>query len=157
MNSFFYHKLVNFNGRFNYDGVQKWTKRIDIFCSNQIFFPININREHWALVCVSMLSKKIKYFDSLGTDGTRISRNILKWPEQESVSRTQKPISGFSMENIRCPLQSNGFDCGVFTLGFADLLANDLPVEIMQQSLCENIRLALCVWIVRGIMVLLLY
>ena len=65
MSSFFYHKLVNFNGGFSYDGVRKWTKRIDIFCSNQIYFPININRENWAHVCVSMLSKKIKYFDSL--------------------------------------------------------------------------------------------
>lgn len=150
MSSFFYTKLVHFQGGFNYSGVKNWTKKIDIFTCNQVFFPINIKNEHWTLVCVSMLQKKIYYLDSLGRSGKTITGNILKWLQEESLSRTQKPAPGFSVEDISCPQQSNSYDCGIFTLAFVDLLANELSVEIMQQSLCDNLRLSLCIAITRG-------
>lgn len=154
MSSFFYTKLVHFEGGFNYLGVKKWTKNIDIFTCNLIFFPINIKREHWALACVSMLRKKVWYFDSLGRIGKSVTGNILKWLQEESLSRNQKPIYGFSVEDACCPQQLTSYDCGIFTLAFVDLLANDLPVDIMQQSLCDNLRSSLCIWLVRGVLVL---
>ena len=154
MNSFFYLKLAQEEGGFNYSNVKRWTKNIDIFTCNQIFFPINFKEEHWALVCVSMLRKKILYLDSVSRSGSIITENILKWLQEESLSRTMKPLSSFSVEDVCCPQQSTSYDCGIFILAFVDLLANDLPVDIMQQSLCDNLRLSLCIWIVRGRLVL---
>lgn len=154
MSSFFYQKLVHFNGGFNYSGVKKWTKHIDIFSSSRIFFPININRQHWVVVCVSMHNKKVQYFDSLGNDGRIISENILRWLQLESSSRIQCNLNGFTTESVRCPLQSTGWDCGIFALAFIDLLSNNLAVDIMRQSFCDNIRKSLCFWIFRGRMVM---
>ena len=157
MNSFFYLKLAQEEGGFNYSNVKRWTKNVDIFTCNQIFFPINFKKEHWALVCVSMLRKKILYLDSVSRSGKTITENILKWLQEESLSRTKKPLSSFSVEDVCCPQQSTSYDCGIFILAFVDLLANDLPVGIMQQSLCDNLRLSLCIWIVRGRLVLVIF
>ena len=53
-NTFFYSALTTKNGKkmFNYDGIKRWTKTIDIFTKPYVVVPINIDL-HWfvAIIC----------------------------------------------------------------------------------------------------------
>ena len=52
-------------GGFDYTGVRRWTKKVDLFGKDMIFFPLH-QGTHWALAVVNMRAKKIQYFDSMG-------------------------------------------------------------------------------------------
>ena len=45
LNSFFYTKLIN--GGYNYAGVRRWTKAVDVFQHDLLLTPINLNNTHW--------------------------------------------------------------------------------------------------------------
>jgi sentrin-specific protease 1 len=45
LNSFFYTKLVN--AGYQYAGVRRWTKKVDVFEHDVIIVPINISNAHW--------------------------------------------------------------------------------------------------------------
>ncbi|KAK4565984.1 hypothetical protein LTR86_003833 [Recurvomyces mirabilis] len=57
-NSFFYTSLSTKNGKkvFNYEGVKKWTKNIDLFAMPFVVVPINIDL-HWILAIVCNLDR----------------------------------------------------------------------------------------------------
>ena len=50
---------------FDYPGVRRWTKKVDVFAHDMIFIPLHQGL-HWALAVVNMRAKRIQYFDSLG-------------------------------------------------------------------------------------------
>ena len=150
MNSFFYDKLVDHGRGFKYSNVQKWVKGVDIFSCNRVFIPINMS-QHWSLVCVSIPTREILYLDSLGKDGKTVMLNITKWLQNElSFKHSGCDIHDFTEKNVRCPLQLNGDDCGIFVLTFVDLLSNDCSLDIMNQSQCYGIRKLIAFWIIRG-------
>jgi hypothetical protein len=64
METFAYTKMSP-RGGFDYTGVRRWTKKVDLFGKDMIFFPLH-QGTHWALAVVNMRAKKIQYFDSMG-------------------------------------------------------------------------------------------
>ncbi len=152
MNSFFYQKLICYGEGFKYSSVEKWTKGIDVFTYNQVFIPIHA-AQHWSIVHVSMLQREIAFLDSLGKDGEGILKDVLRWLKEEYASKhksREESFGPFSIKKVVCPRQMNGDDCGVFALAFVDLLANELPINVMTQCLCERVRKLIAFWIVRG-------
>ena len=150
LNTFFYSKLIDYGRGFKYSNVRKWLKGINIFTYSRVFIPINIS-QHWSLICVSVSTREIMYLDSMGKDGKDIMTNISKWLLNESNGSYD--FLEFTEKNSKCPQQVNGDDCGVFVLSFVDLLSNDLPLDMITQSRCEDIRKSLAFWIVRGSLV----
>ena len=134
MNSFFYSKLALSQGGFNYNNIKKWTKRQNVFSYNRIFIPINASN-HWIMVCVSIPTREIMYLNSLSAlkdDGKTITINIIMWLRLEFESRSLSgPFPDFNVKPVHCPQQLNTDDCGVFILAYADLLSNELDLDVM--------------------------
>ncbi len=62
--SLFYQRL----SKVGYRGVQRWTRRVDIFSSRLIIIPVNINGVHWTLVTIDLdrsIPVRLRYFDSM--------------------------------------------------------------------------------------------
>ena len=57
--SFFMNNLVSTTGKFNFESIRKWTKRVNIFEKKLVIFPCNLKGSdeeqddkgfHWTLV-----------------------------------------------------------------------------------------------------------
>ncbi|KAL7275780.1 hypothetical protein RUND412_001259 [Rhizina undulata] len=64
LNTFFYERLTrkNANGKRNFEGVMKWTAKVDLFKTNYIIIPIN-ESTHWylAIICnLQHLERKLQ-------------------------------------------------------------------------------------------------
>ena len=62
--SLFYQRL----SEAGYSGVQRWTRRVDIFSNCLIIIPVNINGVHWTLVTIDLdcsIPVRLRYFDSM--------------------------------------------------------------------------------------------
>eukprot|EP00911_Craspedida_sp_UC1_P000752 UC1_evm1s575 len=81
-NSFFLTKLR----RSGYDGVRRWTKKVDIFSNEMLLVPVHLPR-HWALCVVWLTARRLEYYDSLGGSGGRILRLVMSYLEAEHLAR----------------------------------------------------------------------
>jgi hypothetical protein len=126
-NSFFYKNLstkgpasiARWAGRAKIGG--KDLKRVDT-----IFIPVNPG-VHWTLLVVSPSKRSIEYFDSLS--GSRPSPtnnvytdNVKKWLKQEMGTEYNDAEWTVRIRNDG-PQQNNGYDCGVFAITTAKLIA----------------------------------
>ncbi|KAG8135847.1 putative Sentrin-specific protease 2 protein [Naja naja] len=130
--TFFYSKLSSMG----YNAVKRWTKEVDLFQHDIILVPIHI-RLHWALVVIDLRRKTIKYFDSMGQNGTRICMRLLQYLQEESKAKKNLDINIsswtlYSMKPHEIPQQLNGSDCGMFTCKFADFVSRDKPIAFTQ-------------------------
>lgn len=151
MSTFFYAKLMDYGKGFNYANVKRWYRGIDIFSRRRIFIPINM-AQHWSLVCIHLPNNEIQYVDSIKSNKKKdaIMKNIARWLKSELIFRNGDDSRVFTETTVTCPQQENCYDCGVFVLSFAELLSNDLPLDMMSQSHCDRMRKAIAFWIVRG-------
>ena len=68
-NYFFYthfFQMLCAEDRYCYKTVKHHTNNVDIFAHNRLFFPVNVDNQHWFCVAIFMDEKKIVSFDSLG-------------------------------------------------------------------------------------------
>lgn len=120
-----------------YSSVKKWMKKAkkDISKLEMIICPININQTHWVTGAIDLKNKKLLYMDSLaGLETPHGSRSLCSLSEYltgEAEKQGQAQVSqGFEMVQVTtCPQQSNGYDCGVFTLMNSLHLAKGSPLE----------------------------
>ncbi|GAQ85712.1 hypothetical protein KFL_002500100 [Klebsormidium nitens] len=131
LNSFFYTKLVN--GGYNYTGVRRWTKRVDVFQQDLLLTPINLNNAHWALISVNLKDRCVEYYDSLcgpveSARARTITETVLRYLEDESQDKRQRELEDRKKWAVKqmlhgVPQQGDGGSCGVFACAYADLLA----------------------------------
>jgi hypothetical protein len=145
--SFFMSQLLNTgrNGRaaprYTYNNVKKWDKNLrrrhKILGVREIFVPINHKCEHWLLLRANTESKVITLWDSQGRKpsnklyletmlrylGDKFTEHIGGDCEAWMASWTLVDESELS------PRQSNGYDCGIFTMCNATFLAQHLPLS----------------------------
>ncbi|KAI4740026.1 cysteine proteinase [Aureobasidium sp. EXF-12298] len=92
-NSFFYETLSTLPSRkrgFNYEGVKRWTRNIDLFSHPYVAVPIN-TQYHWFLVIICNLDKlerKLK-LEGLGDEEE-------EGPENEHQSTVEEPVQSQS-------------------------------------------------------------
>ena len=140
-NSFLMATLRPNRGAYEYKRVQRWTKTFDLFSLNKVFIPINIDDTHWTLAVIDMTNKVIRYYDSSGGAGREYLGKLLDYVKDEWThkKRTSPPAWMSEWRLIEgsqsTPQQHNSYDCGVFVLCSADLLAQDLPLLFDQQDL----------------------
>ncbi|EPS73592.1 hypothetical protein M569_01169, partial [Genlisea aurea] len=125
-NTFFFRKLVNGNGGYNFQSVKRWTTRRKLgyflWDCEKIFVPIH-KEVHWCLAIINKKEKKFQYLDSLrGTD--RHVLNVLsRYTVDEAKDKTGQDIDISSWEHefvSDLPAQENGFDCGMFMIKYVD-------------------------------------
>uniref|UniRef100_A0A3Q3VYR7 Ubiquitin-like protease family profile domain-containing protein n=1 Tax=Mola mola TaxID=94237 RepID=A0A3Q3VYR7_MOLML len=83
-NSFFHKQLV----AKGYDGVKRWTKKVDLFSKWLLLIPIHLEI-HWSLITVTMATKTISYYDSQGIVFRHTTDNIMKYLLSEAKEKKQ--------------------------------------------------------------------
>uniref|UniRef100_A0AAV2L0V2 Ubiquitin-like protease family profile domain-containing protein n=1 Tax=Knipowitschia caucasica TaxID=637954 RepID=A0AAV2L0V2_KNICA len=120
-NSFFHKQLV----AKGYEGVKRWTKKIDLFSKWLVLIPIHLEI-HWSLVTVSMAHKTISYYDSQGIVFRHTTENIMKYLLAEAKEKKQTAFQkGWKLTIVKgIPQQKNDSDCGVFVLEVVRAVSN---------------------------------
>lgn len=130
--SFFYSNLKKPGG---YENVRRWARRAkvggtDLFKVEWVFIPVNVGGNHWTLAVVSPTRKTIEYFDSMHGSASQIINNIRAWLAGELGTAyvadewtVRDDDQGRYAGRGKGPTQTNGSDCGVFTVTTAKLIS----------------------------------
>jgi sentrin-specific protease 1 len=158
-NTFFVERLLKTDNEYTYNNVKRWSKKIDIFELDKIFFPINIDNSHWSLAVVYPQLKQIQYFDSLlllGDEGSYFMSGLLRWVIDEAQNRKKVTIDPKTWTLINrsheIPRQENSYDCGMFTIICSDFLLDNLPINVdsYSQEKMPFLRLKVASFIFKG-------
>lgn len=84
-NSFFFQQLVTKG----YEGVRRWTKKVDLFSKTLLLVPIHLEDIHWCLMAADIASKRIDLYDSQGMMFKEDAQDILKYLETEAKEKKQ--------------------------------------------------------------------
>ncbi|XP_027541474.1 sentrin-specific protease 5 isoform X1 [Neopelma chrysocephalum] len=112
-NSFFHRQLVTKG----YNGVKRWTKKVDLFKKTLLLIPIHLE-VHWSLITVNIPSRIISFYDSQGIHFKFCVENIRKYLLTEAKEKNRPEfLQGWQTAVTKCiPQQKNDSDCGVFVL-----------------------------------------
>ena len=78
-------------GVYDYSGVKRWFKNVNIFEMDKIFVPIHHGRMHWMCTVICMTEKKICMYDSMGGHGMEYLEALLAFINDEHM--TKKGVS----------------------------------------------------------------
>ncbi|XP_075058334.1 sentrin-specific protease 5 [Mixophyes fleayi] len=131
-NSFFHRQLMTKG----YNGVKRWTKKVDIFKKTLLLIPIHLE-VHWSLIAVNIPNKIISYYDSQGIHFKFCVENIRKYLLTEAKEKNQQEfLQGWQTAVTKCiPQQKNDSDCGVFMLKYCKCLALEQPFQFSQEDM----------------------
>ncbi|CAN2388779.1 sentrin specific peptidase 5 [Pristimantis euphronides] len=129
----FFHKQFMTKG---YDGVKRWTKKVDLFKKTLVLIPVHL-KVHWVLVAVNIQNKTITFYNSQGKNKRFCTKNILRYIVTEAKERNRPDFLQDWQTTIEkyLPLQKNGFDCGVFMLQYCKCLAREQPFLFSQEDM----------------------
>jgi sentrin-specific protease 1 len=141
--SFFFEKLFENSGEYNYGSVKRWSKKVtctngNVFKLGKMVVPVNVGGAHWCLAVAHVAQRRVQYYDSMGGGGLRylsgLKRFFLdeakKYPGDAvaaSVASWAEVPTQVWADGGACvtPQQDNGVDCGVFTCYFANYVSAD--------------------------------
>jgi len=140
--SMFMSKLLNGrndsigNPRYNYKEVKQWDKRNSILNFKQIYVPINAGGYHWILLCADLVRKSIELYDPRGVMKSnqlylKTMYRFLKDKHMEAgAPHGENWLVGWTLaDNSHCsPIQSDGYNCGLFLIANATILSQGLPL-----------------------------
>ncbi|MCI4383554.1 hypothetical protein PGIGA_G00027930 [Pangasianodon gigas] len=131
-NSFFYKQLV----AKGYEGVKRWTKKVDVFSKRLLLIPLHLEI-HWSLITVDVPKQNINFYDSQGILFKFAVENILKYIIAEAKEKKHAALQkGWKMTvNKGIPQQKNDNDCGVFVLEYCKCLAFKEPLQFTQEDM----------------------
>ncbi|ORX59347.1 cysteine proteinase [Piromyces finnis] len=136
-NTFFYGTLSSTG----YRAVRRWTRKFDLFLYDFVIVPIHLGN-HWCCSAINFKKKRFEYYDSLhGSDRNAlyILRNYI---QEESRDKKKCEYDFTGWENYcpkDIPSQLNGYDCGIFTLLFAEYISREEEFDF-DQSHIEYVR-----------------
>ena len=142
--------------KYDYRQVKRWTRSIDVFDFEKLYFPINVSNSHWTLAVVYMQTRRIQYCDSLLNTTTIYLTALKRWIQDEHADKKGIPLlNNYEWVVVPCssettPKQTNGYDCGVFTIMSADLIARNLDIMLLSQNYMPTLRRRIVLDIVRG-------
>ncbi|KAJ9476805.1 Ubiquitin-like-specific protease 1 [Pseudozyma hubeiensis] len=100
-----------------FDGVKRWTRRIDIFSKDLILFPINLGNAHWVCGVINMRKQRFEYYDSMGAHNQAAFNLMRTYLTEEARDKKKKEIDLRGWKDVfsdDSPQQENSYDCGVF-------------------------------------------
>lgn len=131
-NTLFYPKLTSSG----YAALERWTKAVDLFQKDVILIPVH-SGFHWSLATIFPQEKTIRYYDSQGRADMECLNNLKMYIEAEgkakkkNVKARQWKLEG--VENI--PQQVNFYDCGMFTLQYAEHISRKCKMNFKQKDM----------------------
>ncbi|XP_053246652.1 sentrin-specific protease 5 isoform X1 [Podarcis raffonei] len=131
-NSFFHRQLVTKG----YNGVKRWTKKVDLFKKTLLLIPIHLE-VHWSLITVNLPNRIISFYDSQGIHFKFCVENIRKYLLTEAREKNHPDfLQDWQTAVTKCiPQQKNDSDCGVFVLQYCKCLALDQPFQFSQEDM----------------------
>ena len=140
-NTLFYATLNGPRG-YDYPGVQRWTRRVDLFAQNLLICPIHCHGDHWTLALVNFYDKRLEYFDSLGGGDDGVLAHLRHYLQDESIDKRKVAWDdagwtdhSWTPRRDGIPQQRNGYDCGVFMCKTADYLSQDARLNFSQDDM----------------------
>ncbi|PHH81752.1 hypothetical protein CDD83_3486 [Cordyceps sp. RAO-2017] len=122
MNSFFFKDLLIKGPA----GTERKLRRCGVTKNNlldieTVLFPI-CNQSHWTILAIRPRMRTVMHIDSLNPGGSpRFTSLALAW--LEDILQEKFVASEWQISQTEVPAQTNGFDCGVFTITNAMCLA----------------------------------
>ena len=122
--------------------VKRWATRAKIGGKSlesveHVFIPVH-SGAHWTLLIVSPIARTIEYYDSMGGAGVPFTKAAREWLKQEMGKAYKEEEWTVVLPEGGGPQQSNGSDCGVFTVTTAKMVL--LRIDPAAYS-CEDIPL----------------
>ena len=130
-----------YNSEFNTEDSRNFTQDVNIFKKNLIIIPYNLNSNHWCLIIIDNIEKKIKYLDSLNKSNNKfkeIVSKIIEYLKKEHFKKNLSPLPRYVSNNVIVTQQAtviyrdkvyseetNVNDCGVHMLIIADKIMNN--------------------------------
>ncbi|CAB9529382.1 Sentrin-specific protease 2 [Seminavis robusta] len=124
------------NNIYNYARVSRWHKRLpneDLFQLQHLLIPINVNRSHWILTVIYPPDLRIQVYDPYHTPQPGYLHATFRFVQDEYFRLHGTALPNHHQWTLQpndtsAPQQSNGWDCGVFILAYADcILRNTTP------------------------------
>jgi hypothetical protein len=152
MGSSFFTKLYNPGGchqhmprdTFNMGFASHHFNNVDISQYKIILIPVLVKR-HWTLIAVDMEAQQIRYLNSQGGGGATYLSIIKRWLANRWGRHYE---TEFPADQWRCitaqeytPQQSDDTSCGIFTLIFAELLAQGQDVTRFSSVMTHKARM----------------
>lgn len=131
--TFFYERLRNEG----FKGVQRWTKRVDVFSKEILLVPVHLGM-HWCLAVIDLQRAVIEYYDSMGGDNDECLTALYHWIQDESLDKRKIPFNmdGWTTVNRKdIPQQHNGSDCGMFACRFAEYITRRARINFTQKDM----------------------
>lgn len=91
-NSFFLDRLLVTDNGYKYANIKRWSKKIDVFKHDKIFFPVNLSNTHWTMMVVYMQRKEIHYYDSMSGSGKRYLDALKRWLVDEAMDKKKQAL-----------------------------------------------------------------
>lgn len=138
-NSFLFSKFC----QHGFDGVKRWTKKVDLLSKELLLVPVNVGNEHWVLLAADLKRKRISCYDSLGGRHKKKVGQLRAYLASELRARGKDAsLEGWVDEpTVRgIPQQTNGVDCGVFVCKFADVLSRSQPLQFPAKDMLSRYR-----------------
>ena len=131
--TFFYKKLVVNDC----SSVRSWMEKVDLFSRDMFLIPVHTEK-HWSVACIDLRGRSIRYYDSMHRRNNECLEKLRKLVEMEAKERMDQHMN-FAQWTIKnagdCPMQTNGFDCGVFVCIMAEHLSRDEQMQFIQHDM----------------------
>ncbi|KAG0140092.1 hypothetical protein CROQUDRAFT_383682 [Cronartium quercuum f. sp. fusiforme G11] len=110
-----------------FNGVKRWSKKVDLFQKDVIIFPVNINNTHWTCAAINLRQKRFEFYDSMGNENRHVLDNLKDYIQNEHLAKRKVELDTLDWDYCytKPPQQNNGYDCGVFVCQFMDCLSRD--------------------------------
>ncbi|KAM2007875.1 hypothetical protein FF1_002816 [Malus domestica] len=167
-NSFFFRKLADLDkdqssaceGKAAFQGVHKWTRKVNVFEKDYIFIPVNYSL-HWSLIVichpgevVNIKDEKIESLSKvpciLHMDSIKGSHRGLEKLVQRYLCEEWKERHGDTSEDdyskflhlrfvaLKLPQQENSYDCGLFLLHYVECFLEEAPVNFSPLEITKS-------------------
>ncbi|KAI0034931.1 hypothetical protein K488DRAFT_76942 [Vararia minispora EC-137] len=135
-NSFFWTKMVNEG--YEKSRLNKWTKKFDIFAKDVVLIPVNHHNTHWTGAAINFREKRIESYDSMGAKNKIVFEVLREYLDAEHRDKKKKPFDFTRWQDhapVTTPRQENGYDCGVFTCRFLEMLSRGQDFNFSQRDI----------------------
>lgn len=137
--TYFYARLSERAGAYDYDGVKSSAKKghLRLDDVDLILATIHVKRSHWVLASINVRLRHFLFYDSFfGEDHECIISMLLRWLNDEVVQSLGPTVAdswgvaSWAL-SVVCgmPRQTDSGSCGIFELAAADCLSKGAPVS----------------------------
>lgn len=139
-----------------YQVLKNLTNRVRLASLDLLFIPVNILGQHWALITLDFKKRLVWILDSLETchpvDLVKVSEKTLKFLQH--WTRLEQGVAletDWSHVTEKSDQQQNNYDCGVFLMAHARILATaDMSVSVVDHKSINHFRRKILLELISG-------